>query len=374
MFKRIANALLPLLFAPGGLLLGAPASAIPVLQDQNDRTQPDWTQISFSTLDPIQASGALQAPQEVIQTLGYDPSLTWAIGQTPDQFMRLGDFAEAFQWQQLKLSEIETHSGTSLTRYRLGELPLVGQQSLGQLMVAIPGLRDRRVGEVAPIAELLRRAQVEFEADTQIATVLQDASVSGLSLNQIKLDRYPLKSLPGIEQARLSNFEGWERSLISQVPGLNQVPFGQMPLPLGPSRRLALIDVVYGPAEANRTNTISGSIQAGFQVPCQRNCAHLELGQPDPGVQWIAGDYHQVEGGEKLLKQVNNGQEPAGRHPFGSAFKVVVEQTNESTGSAQTVLYFRSCQRFAITDLGCTPYFIGPIPFLPVKEGDYIPL
>lgn len=42
--------------------------------------------------------------------------------------------------------------------------------------------------------------------------------------------------------------------------------------------------------------------------------------------------------------------------------------TNEQTGSATFGLFFRFCSRGGIPDLGCTPYFVGPVPWIPVKE------
>jgi len=51
-----------------------------------------------------------------------------------------------------------------------------------------------------------------------------------------------------------------------------------------------------------------------------------------------------------------------------NAFKVTVLETDEATGTAETGLYFRMCVRNLFVDLGCTPYFIGPIPWLPIQE------
>ncbi|NEO64581.1 MAG: hypothetical protein F6J98_30900, partial [Moorea sp. SIO4G2] len=100
----------------------------------------------------------------------------------------------------------------------------------------------------------------------------------------------------------------------------------------------------------------------------------IELaGQPSiKGKQWISGKYQEVEGGSGVLGQINDGMEPTGRHPFGDAFKVVVWDTSETEGSAGTALFFRYCVRNMFVDLGCTPYFIGPVPFLSYQEQDPI--
>ncbi|MEM9009500.1 MAG: M23 family metallopeptidase [Cyanobacteria bacterium P01_F01_bin.86] len=94
------------------------------------------------------------------------------------------------------------------------------------------------------------------------------------------------------------------------------------------------------------------------------------MGQPllVEGAQWISGKYQQVPGRRGALAAANGGLELTASHPFGNAFKVAVIETDEASGTAETGLYFRMCIRNAFVDLGCTPYFIGPIPWLPVQE------
>ncbi|NER29859.1 MAG: hypothetical protein F6J89_20125, partial [Symploca sp. SIO1C4] len=59
----------------------------------------------------------------------------------------------------------------------------------------------------------------------------------------------------------------------------------------------------------------------------------------------------------------------SGRHPFGEAFKVAVWDVEETTGTVDTALFFRICARNAFVDLGCTPYYLGPIPWMSYREG-----
>ncbi|MGF1499993.1 MAG: hypothetical protein ACFB8W_24670, partial [Elainellaceae cyanobacterium] len=173
----------------------------------------------------------------------------------------------------------------------------------------------------------------------------------------------------GLENVPLQSFQDWGNSFIGDVPGLADVPFDQMPSPVQSVGGIGVVDVVYGTAESDRTNTISGSDQVGFRVACKENCAYTELtGNPTVhGKQWISGQHQQVKGGFGALGSVNGGQEPTGRLPFGDAFKVSVWDVDETTGSLSTALHFRICYR-GVPDLGCTPYFIGPIPFLNYRE------
>ncbi len=134
---------------------------------------------------------------------------------------------------------------------------------------------------------------------------------------------------------------------------------------------LSRTDIVFGNIEGGIDRTISGSYEEGFAVPCYRNCAHIELGAPYTGFRWVSGLSQQVNGGHGIMGQINDGLEPTGRHPFGSAVKVVLLETNEATGTAQLGLYFRTCVRRPI-DLGCSPYFIGPLPWLTIREEDFV--
>ncbi len=133
---------------------------------------------------------------------------------------------------------------------------------------------------------------------------------------------------------------------------------------------ITLVDLPLGTAEERISNTISGSYEEGFNVPCETECAHVELANWASGQRWISGKYQKVKGGEGLLGLVNGGFEPTGRHPFGSAFKVAVWDVSESEGRVDTALFFRYCQRGWFVDLGCTPYFLGPVPFLSYSEKD----
>ena len=75
-----------------------------------------------------------------------------------------------------------------------------------------------------------------------------------------------------------------------------------------------------------------------------------------------------MKGGHGALGALNGGREPTGRHPFGSAFKVVVWEPDETADTVSTALFFRVCGKF----VGCSPYFIGPLPFFSYQRDDMI--
>ena len=213
-------------------------------------------------------------------------------------------------------------------------------------------------------------------SDSTIAEILSaNPQLGQLSLGQLgqKLDQFSIADIPNLQNVPLQNLANWENSLISEVPGLGNVPLAQMPNPVQATGMIGIVDVVYGTAESDRHNTISGSYREGFQVACKENCAHVELAGASSlyGKQWISGKYQKVKGGSGVLSAVNGGKEPTGRHPFGDVFKVSVWDVDESTGTVSTALHFRICKR-GLPDFGCTPYFLGPVPFLSYHEKEPI--
>ena len=338
---------------------------------------PDWSQLTFRTLPPILSDGVFEAPSEMNDALNYDLSRVWQAGQTADTYLKLGDFQTSLYLQLFNLYSVAQLTQLDLEQVALGALEMVAWQSLDDLVTAIPGLGNFEIGAVPPIQELISSRWpgtpgFNPQANDTIAELLGEYPALGqLNLGDLgdQLNSFAITDIPGLDNVPLQNFTDWGNSTLGGVPGLADVPFDQMPNPIGSVGLLGQVDVAYGPAEQSRQNTISGSYQAGFSVACETDCAHVELTASPTlhGKQWISGKYQEVRGGEGILGQVNGGKEPTGRHPFGKVAKVVVWDVDESTGTVSTALFFRICKR-GIPDLGCTPYFIGPVPFLSYSE------
>ncbi|MCF2151816.1 M23 family peptidase [Desmonostoc muscorum LEGE 12446] len=351
---------------------------------------PDWSRISLAQLPGISQSGAIDG-SPYSQTLGYDLSRTWNVGMTPDQYLKLGDISEALQAEEFSLQAIqaialgtqpEANTGINsidLNQIALSEFLLIGEQTLSHLAQVVPELANTQVNNITPVATLLKFHLIAA-SNLTLAQVLTQYEVGQMKLGEIDLSKFSISSIPNLDAVQLQQFTGWMNSNVSDIPGLGQVPLGLMPNPITEIGSLVMrIDVVYGPAENRRNNTISGSDVQGFSVPCtEKDCAYLELddlentgrqerGQLE-GKQWISGKYQEVEGGRGILKAVNNGREPTGRLPFGKAFKVVVMEPDETTDTVDTALFFRFCA----WRMGCTPYFIGPVPFFSYKVNSLI--
>lgn len=353
-------------------------SPIPTTTWQNTPL-PDWNQITFSNLPAIAESGSLTVPNDVVNQLGYDPSRNWSAGQKPADFLMLGDFQDGFKLQDFSLSTINQASptGLNLKGTSLQEFGVMAYQTLGSLVKAIPTLSNLPIEEVKPILDLLQsQLTTDFNPAQTIGQLLTQAPLVGdLEFSKLPLDKYNLASIPGLDTTSIGSFSDWQIVNIDQIPGLSDVPFSQFPTPANPvGSDVGIVDIAFGTAEQKRERTISGSDVEGFTVACEKDCAHAELAGSAKilGRQWISGKYQEVRGGHGVLAAVNNGLEPTGRLPFGKAFKVVIWNISEPKGTVDTALFFRFCMRKGFVDLGCTPYFIGPIPWLSYHEKDSI--
>jgi hypothetical protein len=319
---------------------------------------PDWEQMGFSAFSPIASSGSVKVDGEI---------RSWKQGQTPDQYLQLGDVDE-LRPDLLTLEAIEQGTKEDQSQKSLAEFPLAGRQAVARLAAIVPGLGNRRVKDVPPLKALIgsQRGNVN-------QTVNQAASnpqTGQLTLNQIDLSPYPISSIPNLGQVPLGYFEEWNKAYIKEVTGLKDLPLASYPMPLLEEGEVARIDAVWGTAEKRRNRTVSGGYNVGFKVPCKdQKCPYIELDDLEEagrnyrasfeGLSWISGKYQKVSGGSGCLKGINGGKEPTGRHPYGQAFKVSVEEPDEATNTVNTALYFRFKSW-----CGATPYFVGPVPFL----------
>lgn len=328
---------------------------------------PDWQRISFATMPPIQKSGSININGK---------QRKWKAGDTPDKYLTLGDVEDALQSSLLSLNSItQTVSNLDLKTVPLNSFPLLGQQTLENLAGVVPNLGQTNAELIQPVAALLKNQAPQTNINTPLSNLLaQNQALGELKLNQTDLSSYTVEDIPNVDAVQLSNFTGWQNTLISEIPGLGALPLTEFPIPLAElGNTFARIDFVWGKAEKRRQRTVSGSDVAGFSVPCSdQECPYIELDDLEnsgrnirsefEGRSWISGKYQQVEGGLGCLKGVNSGKEPTGRLPFGSAFKVVVMEPDEKTDTIDTALFFRF-KNFC----GATPYFIGPVPFLAYK-------
>lgn len=366
----------------------APIPRVAYEAGEQQAIAPDWSRITWSTLPPIEESGWIQIPANLVAQLNYDPSRSWTAGQKPDSFVMLGDVEDAFHFEKFKLQDIFGLTNLAIDTLKLNDFGLIRWQTTKSLVEVIPGLGDFIVSQVKPIRDLFVKAG-QRDLTGSIAEALEQYPVLGqVALEQLDLSQYSLESIPGLVQTPLEEFAAWQQSFINQVPGLNSVPFNQFPQPAANGIGIVgIIDVVWGASEHGAPKVgsdyfISGSVNKQNEtVPtaCEpgESCPYIELSDVVGasgslyGKRWASGD-QKVKGGFGPLGIINNNWEPTGRLVYGPAFKMVLTSTNESNGTADFSLYLRVCGHSSFVGKSCTPYFIGPIPWMTTREKSWL--
>lgn len=352
-----------------GFLLPKASAQVPFVSSNNGLI-PDWSKMKFQDMI-VSESGNVTYP-----SLRGNQTRTWQAGQSIGDFMELGDFEDAnLNIEKLNLKAISQALAIDLDGLKLDDFGIIKTQTLSDLVKAIPELANQSARNVAPIADFFR--QMGISTNQIIGNVANYYNLDNVPLgNEIDLSKYKLTSIPGIENSSFDEFANWQDTLISDIPGLKDLSWNNFPTVPEPDLSfVGQVDLPLGDIEANRIRSISGSYQEGFNVPCnQNNCVHFEasgLGQTT-GAQWISGKVQKVKGGYGILAVANGGLEPTGRHPFGKSFKQVVWDIDESSGSVNTAMFFRFCKTIPFVGRTCTPYFIGPVPFINYHEKDPI--
>ncbi|MDZ8141043.1 MAG: hypothetical protein RM049_38130 [Nostoc sp. DedQUE04] len=354
---------------------------------------PDWSKITWDTLPPVQQPGFLKIPKNLISVFGYDPSRSWTAGQKVDSVVMLGDADDAFKMSDLSLKAIDTvalpTTGTT-TKPTLKDFGLMQWQTPKTLVKAMPELSNLSLSEVPPLADLFsRNGAAGLGSSTISQAIASNPQVANLTLDKIDLSKYSLNSIPGLDKTQLGKFKSWQQAYLNQIPKLSQVPFDKMPQPISSGIDVVgIVSVVLGTAEkgdarAGNDYFVSGSVVRGDRTltvacPPSIECSYLEMGDFAGsqgglyGKRWASGSSQQVKGGYGFLAAVNGGKEPTGRLVYGNGFKVALTGVNESLGTADFGLFFRICARPPFQQKTCTPYFIGPVPWLPVSENDLV--
>ena len=291
----------------------------------------------------------------------------WLAGTPLSEILNLGSFEDTDLPNQI-LGFIFDQTDIIPEEISLDLLPFLEDFNITELASFIPGLESLTLNTVpvlsALVTQQLGNGVLNRLGNQSIGTLINRSRVGSLILGNLNnLNSFSVTSLPGLSNTAISRIPGWRSLNISQIPGLDRLPFAafaQIPTEIP----LAILDVAYGSQEAYRLNSVSGSYQAGFQVPCERSsCIHIELGPPLRGKHWISGQSQWVMGGTGCL----TGIEPTGRNPLGPFAKVVIINTNEANGTVLFALYFK----FSIF-CGTSPYIIGPFPFYEAREKDLV--
>jgi hypothetical protein len=378
------------------------SDSVPTLVYTNPEGQqvvaPDFNNLSFGNLPPIEESGWIQIPREFVAQLGYDPSRVWEKFTPIADVVKLGDIEDALGVGNFSLQAISDITHLDTKRIKLSALEIAQQQTIGDLVKAIPGLGKLNVSQAKPIADLIGQVGGSTGRN-KIATIAQNQTLAKLPLGKhLNLSKYSLDSIPGLLATPLQNFRAWQQSSVAGVlgkSGLSSVPFSAFPNPLlNGLIQVAKVDVVWGKAEHGDSKVpsdlfISGAVKDKSDklvpVSCStdKSCPYMELTDainPNKatdkslhGKRWVVGGSNGiwVKEGYGPLANLNNGWGAAGVTVFGANFgKIALLETEESTGRARFGLFKRVCVTIPFFGKSCSPYFIGPIPlpFLDTKE------
>lgn len=353
---------------------------------------PDFTRLTFGKLSPIEEAGWIRVPEQFIQQLSYDPSREWGELANVADVVRLGDIEAGLGVGNFSLNEIANITHLDLQKMALSSFEIVGRQTIGDLVKAIPELGELDVSQVQPIADLL--GQVDGgDWNEKIGSIAQNEALSSLQLGKyLDLNKYSLDSIPGITTTSLQKFKAWQQSSITGVlgkSGLASVPFSSYPTPLlNGVVQIGKVDLVWGNAEHGDSTAsslyISGAVKGRSEqttpVPCSADkpCPYIELEDSISipgslhGKRWVVGGASgskgmKVKEGYGPYALLNGGWGAAGVTVFGANFgKLAISNTNESTDEVEVSIYLRTCAQYAFYKT-CSPYFIGPIHFYNTK-------
>ncbi|MEM1278530.1 MAG: hypothetical protein AAGG53_00630, partial [Cyanobacteria bacterium P01_H01_bin.152] len=248
----------------------------------------------------------------------------------------------------------------------LDQFELLKRQTLRTLIQAAPSLLNESIEDVPPIQDLVLGVNPSLVVDqlTVEDILTQVPEFGDISLGYLALNQYTLEDLPGIEIAPFQAFASWQEAAIEEVPWLQYVNWWSFPERVKLDGAIAITSVVTEAGES----AVHGDADAdtdGSSLQVQLDSFKDDL----LPLTWQIGATQTggLGGGERA--QINDGQEPLGVTAFGGVFNIVPHAVTPT--GFQTVLYFRSC-RSQGENVTCSPYGIGPIPFIPYEVGSNI--
>ena len=380
---------------------------------------PDFSSITFRSLGSFSESGSIAGDYDLYADYGLGRQ--WYKGDAVIDVLKLGDIDDSFGVGRFRLGEIVAKSGRQPGDVTLDQFGFIKKQTVASFIQANPQLKELAIEDVPLLADAVAllygdRGKASLKLPVRLLVERQH-STSELSLNKnvkklaqtespkfdisefemgdLDLSEYTLEDVEGIGDSFVEDYEDWKNEYLSDIEGLADISFDDFPNPVATTLAfISRVDTIWSDAhgEIKPGHSVSGSNQAGYAVPCQKSCAHIELDDIEnsgrdirwisEGRRWMLGKDPNnanicpeapwgVDGGEGILGVFNCGKEPTGRNPFGPGFKVALWDVDETKDEASTAIFFRICKR-GIPDLGCTPYFIGPIPFLPANRENWI--
>ena len=314
---------------------------------------PDWRLVAFSDFPRFVADGRWGDAE-------------WQAGDSIADVLTLGDVQQDLQLHLLTIQAISQKLGVpsnEMSAVSLDKFELLKRQTLRSLIQAVPSLLDESLEDVPPIKDLVLGVNPSLVTNRMtVENILRQLPEYGdISLGYLDLSQYTLDDLPGIEIVPFQAFASWQEVAIQEVPLLEYVSWWSFPKQVNLDGAIAITSVVTESGDsAVHADTVDNS---SLQV-------QLDSFEDDlVPLTWSIGTTQAGGFGPGDRAQINEGQEPLGVTAFGGVFKIVPHQATPT--GFQSALYFRSC-RSQGESVTCSPYGIGPIPFLPYEVGSNI--
>ncbi|MEM9946143.1 MAG: M23 family metallopeptidase [Cyanobacteria bacterium P01_D01_bin.36] len=374
MLKRFAISLVCVVFA-FLFTFASPASAQVVSPE--DFTS-EVVHTTFDQMPPFTEGGEIGAPDDgTIAELGYDPSRVWQAGERPSDVIQLGDIDTGLGVEMFTLEQIAAEAGFSLDDISINNLEFLAGLTVDEFLNDVPFLGDWPLAELDTIFRDFGVPNIFGATGTINETLKTLPELADLSALEV-FGELPVTAIPNLSMAQLLDFEGIGNAVISDVPGLGNIPLGAFPNPLTVLNAFGKQDIAFGPKEYSGTKPTPDPVSGGTNgtktwqpIACSGGCAHIELTQEGwKGAQWMSKD-HRVKDGYGLLGSLF-GEAGAYRLPFGNTFALQVTDTDEKTGTAEWGIAFRVCAKGLFFDLGCTAYFLEVPLGIETKETDII--
>ena len=215
------------LYTVGGRISDRVAASTPPAISTNEAL-PNWAQITFSSIPTVLEGGSISLGQltvdagidlgKMIQELGYDPSRSWNAGERISQILMLGDIEDAAHLSAWTIARSAILSNTPLNSITLADVAPLHWQTIGDLVRALPDLKDISLQNLPPIYDLIKEKISGIDPLRSLSNLVSgNPQIADLVLGkgEINLDDYALSSIPGIENLPLKNLARWQESKLS---------------------------------------------------------------------------------------------------------------------------------------------------------------
>ncbi|NES64167.1 MAG: hypothetical protein F6K24_02320 [Okeania sp. SIO2D1] len=325
---------------------------------------PAWEFINFSNLPPLNSSGNWHS-SELDELAQYPLSVEWEKGDSIASILTIGDFRSSFQLQLLSLNSIFIPLSVLPKSVNLAELSFLNSWNLGDLISVIPELKDQKIETITPLLELVKTSKQNVSGKSIGELLEENQGLDSLKLSKLDLSKYTLEAIPQLLSKPLESYKDWQSISISDIPYLTKLPFSFFPNPPQNQGYFGLIKSIELVDSTETMSAISGGINDGFEQKCISSCQIISVGGSEflSGRSWVESQ-QKVRGGQGKLAIAAGGLESTGRHPYSRGFKIAVTPVDKT--NALIVAYFRREN----TEVGKSPYFLGPIVLAETSVGD----